>query len=166
MTFADLVKGDSLFLDANTLVYHFEPHPTLGSLCTQLLLRIEQQELIGCTSTHVLTEVAHRLMMIEASLLPGVGRTNIRKRLQQKPAVVQQLTQFRKALEEVLQGSLHVHTVAPASVVEAAKISQQTGLLSNDALIVAVMEANTLTKLASADSDFDRVPWLTRYAPA
>ena len=30
MTFADLLKGDSLFLDAKILVYHFEPHPTLG----------------------------------------------------------------------------------------------------------------------------------------
>ena len=40
------------------------------------------------------------------------------------------------------------------------------GLLSNDALIVAVMQANGLTRLASHDADFDRVPGLTRYAPA
>ncbi len=39
------------------------------------------------------------------------------------------------------------------------------GLLSNDALIVAVMQANGLSKLASSDQDFDRIPWLTRYEP-
>ena len=39
------------------------------------------------------------------------------------------------------------------------------GLLSNDALIVAIIQANGLTKLASSDQDFDRVPWLTRYEP-
>jgi predicted nucleic acid-binding protein len=39
------------------------------------------------------------------------------------------------------------------------------GLLGNDAMIVAVMQANGLTKLASNDADFDRVPGLTRYAP-
>jgi len=33
-------------------------------------------------------------------------------------------------------------------------------------LIVAVMQANGLTNLASNDADFDRVPGLTRYAPA
>jgi predicted nucleic acid-binding protein len=33
-----------------------------------------------------------------------------------------------------------------------------TGLLSGDALIVAIMQANGLTKLASIDTDFDRVP--------
>jgi predicted nucleic acid-binding protein len=57
-------------------------------------------------------------------------------------------------------------TILPTLVVEAAKISQQTGLLSNDALTVAVMQANGITKLASNDADFDRVPGLTRYGPA
>ena len=44
-------------------------------------------------------------------------------------------------------------------------LSQQYGLLTNDALTVAVMQANGLTKIASHDTDFDRVPGLTRYAP-
>ena len=34
MTFADLVAGDHVFLDANTLVYHFGPHPALGAAVT------------------------------------------------------------------------------------------------------------------------------------
>jgi predicted nucleic acid-binding protein len=32
--------------------------------------------------------------------------------------------------------------------------------------VVAVMLSNGLTKLASNDADFDRVPGITRYAPA
>ena len=60
MTFADLSKGDSVFVDANTFVYHFQPHATYGPPCTGLLKRIELQELIGYTSTDVLSEVAHR----------------------------------------------------------------------------------------------------------
>jgi hypothetical protein len=32
MTFADLVRGDAVFLDANVLVYHFEPHTSFGPL--------------------------------------------------------------------------------------------------------------------------------------
>jgi predicted nucleic acid-binding protein len=51
-------------------------------------------------------------------------------------------------------------------VLAAAGLSQQTGLLSNDALIVAVMQNHGLTNLASHDADFDRVAGLTRYAPA
>jgi len=71
MTFADLVAGESVFIDANTLIYHFGPHPTFGAACNQLIGRIKNQELRGYTSTHVLGEVAHQLMIVEASTLPG-----------------------------------------------------------------------------------------------
>jgi len=37
MTFADLVAGESVFIDANTLIYHFGPHPTFGAACNQLI---------------------------------------------------------------------------------------------------------------------------------
>ena len=76
------------------------------------------------------------------------------------------LTHFRTAVESVLQSRLQVLTIAPPLLATATGISQQCGLLTNDALTVAVMQANGLTKVASADSDFDRVPGLTRYAPA
>jgi predicted nucleic acid-binding protein len=38
--------------------------------------------------------------------------------------------------------------------------------LTDDALVVAVMQHHHLTVLASLDDDFDRVPGLMRYAPA
>ncbi|HET6879328.1 MAG TPA: PIN domain-containing protein, partial [Pirellulales bacterium] len=46
-----------------------------------------------------------------------------------------------------------------------ALVSQQYGLLSGDAMIVAVMQHYGLTNLATHDDDFDRVPWLNRDAP-
>ena len=58
-----------------------------------------------------------------------------------------------------------VLTIPPPLLATAAAVCQQIGLLSNDGLIVAVMQANGLTRLASSDRDFDRVPWLTRYEP-
>ena len=47
----------------------------------------------------------------------------------------------------------------------AADICRQTGLLYNDALLVATMREHGLTLLASNDADLDRVPGITRYAP-
>ena len=73
---------------------------------------------------------------------------------------------FRRAIEGVVQSSLQILTIPPSVLVASVALSQQIGLLSNDALIVAVMRANGLTCLASNDADFDRVPGLTRYAPA
>lgn len=57
MIFADLVTGDSLFVDANTLVYHCTLDPKYGSACTDLLDRIGHGEITAFTSTHILLEV-------------------------------------------------------------------------------------------------------------
>lgn len=166
MIFADLVAGDAVFVDANALTYHFEPHPVWGPPCSDLLQRIEYRELAGFTSTHVLSEVSHRLMTIQASVLFGWPFAGIGNRLRANPVEVRRLTAFRQAIDHILQSHLQVLTVTPALLTPAAALSQNIGLLSNDALIVAVMQAHGLSKIASHDADFDRVPGLTRYSPA
>ena len=166
MIFADLVNGDSVFLDANTLIYHLAPHPQLGPACHQLVQRIENQDALGFTSTHILTEVAHRLMTFEAATLAGWSSGQVTRRLRQQPAVIQNLGSFRIAIESVFNSRIQVLSIPAPLILGAVALSQQIGLLSNDALIVAVMQANGLTKLASHDADLDRVPGLTRYAPA
>jgi predicted nucleic acid-binding protein len=166
MTFADLLAGESVFVDANTLVYHFTAHPVFGAACTQLVQRVENRELLAFTSTAALAEAAHRLMTTEASSRFGWSFTGIGNRLRSNPAEVQKLGVFRRAVEDVLQSRIQVLTVAPGLLLTAAVLCQQVGLLTNDGLIVAVMQAHGLTNLASNDADFDRVPGITRYAPA
>jgi predicted nucleic acid-binding protein len=61
---------------------------------------------------------------------------------------------------------LDVLPIAKGQVSTALDISRQLGLLCGDALVVAVMQSHGLINLASNDADFDRVPGLTRYAPA
>jgi hypothetical protein len=52
MIFANIVLGATVFLDANTLVYHFAPDPLFGTACSDLLIRVKRQEIQGITSTH------------------------------------------------------------------------------------------------------------------
>ena len=66
MTFTDIPAGASVFVDANTLVYHFVPEPGLGPACRDLLERFGRRELVGFTSAHVVSNVAHRMMTLEA----------------------------------------------------------------------------------------------------
>src|SRR5687768_14539649 len=54
-TLGNLVTGPSIFLDANILVYHFQPHSNFGPACQQLMARIEQQDVQGFTSTALAT---------------------------------------------------------------------------------------------------------------
>src|SRR5207245_629947 len=113
--------------------------------------RIENQDVLGFTSTHLLTELAHRLMMLEAATLPGWKPTKVKQRLLQQPAALSNLSRFQAAVDTVLQSRLQVLTIAPSLVRTATRISPSSGLLSNDALVVAVMQANGLTNLASND---------------
>lgn len=115
MTFADLVAGDALFVDANTLVYHFQPHPVFGPPCSQLLQRIENQELAGFTSTHVLGEVTHRLMTMEAHVLFGWPFAGIGNHLRNHPTDVCKLSAFRQAIDTLALDEIHLATpVFPA----------------------------------------------------
>ena len=69
------------------------------------------------------------------------------------------------ATTKVAQLGIQVLAVNGALVQDATNVSEQFELLTGDALIVATMGQHGLTKLASEDADFDRVPWLTRYEP-
>ena len=98
--------------------------------------------------------------------MPGWEPASVRRRLQKQPSAIQNLTQFPKAIESVLNSNIQILTIAPSLVLAAAAVSQVAGLLSNDAMIVALMQSHGLTRLASHDADFDRVPGIIRYAPA
>ena|SRR6516164_570667 len=166
MTFANTPAGTSLFVDANIFIHHFGWDRVLQPVCQQLLERIARQELAGFTFTHALSEMAHRLMTLEAINVNGLPATGIAQQLRKNPAEVQKLTRFRQAIQGIPQFGIQVLAIPEPLLDVAAAISQSLGLLTNDALIVAVMQANGLTNVASSDPDLDRVPGITRYAPA
>jgi predicted nucleic acid-binding protein len=165
MTFADIPAGASVFIDANTFVYDAVQWPGLGPPSTALLDRIDRQEITGLTSTHILAEIAHRVMTIEAADRYGWPMAWIANRLRRHPTEVQSLTRFRRVVDDFQASRIRALTVTASDIATATALSQQFGLLTNDALIIAVMRANNLTALASHDADFDRVPGLTRFAP-
>jgi predicted nucleic acid-binding protein len=90
---------------------------------------------------------------------------DIGNRLRTHPAEVQKLSAFCQAIDQILQSNIQIFPILPPLLATAAALCQHIGLLTNDGLVVAVMQSNGLTKLASNDGDFDRVPVITRYAP-
>ena len=166
MTLDQVPAGSHVFVDSNILVYHFQPHPGFGPMCQRLMERVERQDIEGVTFTNLLGEAAHRLMLIEAATLPGWAGGKVLNRLKQQPSVIPQLTLFQTAVDAVLQSSIGVLPVPAGPLSSGAALCRQHNLLTNDALIVAFMQPHGLTDLASADTDLDRVPGITRYAPA
>ncbi len=158
----ELPAGDRVFVDANMLVFHFAQHPQFGPGCSAFRERIEREELLAFASADVLSDLAHRLMTIEAVERFGWPVARISQRLRQHAAEIQKLTLFRQAVEAVAQSGLQLLPVTPQQVLAVAAISREFGLLSGDALIVAVMGEHGLAKRASYDADFDRVSGLSR----
>jgi predicted nucleic acid-binding protein len=134
--------------------------------CKRLLERIDNQDIHGLTSAHVLGEMAHRVMTLDAAARLGRPLAGLANWLRRHPAEVQQLSRHRQAIDEVRSAKVEVLPVEGVDVSRAADLSAPFGLLFNDALIVVIMQRRGLTALASLDDDFDRVPGLTRYAPA
>jgi predicted nucleic acid-binding protein len=61
MIYADLPAGATVFVDASVFIHHFEPNALYGPASTEFLERIENQEISGVTTTHIVSEIAHRL---------------------------------------------------------------------------------------------------------
>jgi predicted nucleic acid-binding protein len=98
MTFAQIPAAAAVFLDANTLVYHFTNDPKYGTASTRLVQQVEQGALSGFTSTDVLADVAHRLMTLEAIAVNGWPDAGIAARLRKHHHVISKLTIFQQSI--------------------------------------------------------------------
>src|SRR5437870_4268680 len=101
MTFANVPAGESIFVDANTLIYHFSNHPKYGSACTQLLKRMELRQISGFTSAHVVSDVAHRLMTLEAMSRMSWPLVGIAARLRKHHVQIPTLSVYRQAIVQI-----------------------------------------------------------------
>ncbi len=165
MKFTEIPDGASVFVDANTFVYHFISEPVFGAAATAFLGRLESKEIKGHTTPHILAEASHRLMTLEACSVFGWPYKGIASRLRRNRQDIARLTRFRQAIAEIERLGLETIEVNAADVLHAAEISQRFGLLTNDAVAVAVMQRRGLRNLASNDEDFDRLPGITRFTP-
>jgi predicted nucleic acid-binding protein len=156
---------EPVFVDANVFVYDFGPDPIYGPPCNALLAQFEKRELRGFTSSLVLHDAAHRAMTVEACQSLGWPYAGIGRRLRNSPAEIQKLTRFRQMLHEILAVGVTVLHVTSDHILLAADLSRKHGLLSGDALVLAMMQSNAIVNLASGDSDFDRVPGIVRFGP-
>jgi hypothetical protein len=160
----DLPVGTVFFLDANILAYaavedqDFTPH------CRDLLRRVEQRQVVALTAPFALSDALHKIMLAEARLrLPA--EVNVGRHIQNHPETVRSLELAQQASEIFARLPLELLSINTASFVAAMKVSRQHGLLTNDALIVALMQRHGITHLATNDDDFDRVPGITVWKP-
>ena len=167
MKLIQIPANASVFLDSNLFIYFFTPDPVFGPECQIMMERINKyQDFAAYTSTHILSEVSHQLMVLEAVQQFGWPLAGVTRRLQKNLSEIPKLTRFRQAIDEIPSLGVEVLAVERHIMPLAASLCQLHGLMTNDAITVAIMQDQNIVRLASHDDDFDRVPGITRYAPA
>ena len=162
----EVIPESRVFIDANIFVYHFSEGSEFNKSCTEFLSRIEIREIYGITSTATVVEAVHRLMMVEASSILDVDVRNLPKYLRQHPDTVKQLTKHCAVPKKIAELNIEIVQINQKTIEESQFVKAQYGFLSNDALIIRLMETLGLSILASNDLDFRRVDWVKLYLPS
>jgi len=112
--------------------------PKFFPACNVFLTRIESGSYNGITSTLVLNEVLHKLIVAEAAKI------------------------YRLHSE---QNAVNICSFDETALDMAVDLSNRHGLLISDASHLAVMKAQGITNIATNDSDFERVNGIDIYKP-
>lgn len=162
MILNDLPRGALVFIDANIFVYHFSG---VSEDCRTLLQRAERNELRAATGAHIILEVLHRLMTIEAISKGLITPGQPAKKLKQNLDVIKHLSDYVKCVSEVGSLNIRVYVVTARQIRRSEAIRSSHGMMVNDSVTAAMMSAYGITNIASLDSDLLRAPGITLYQP-
>ena len=137
---ARLAEGP-FYVDSNVFLYAAIGDRVFGPSCAGILRRIARSEMKATTSSLALLEFANALRKIGVKLRPGDA------------------VQALRSLPMPIQG-------LSAEIAEAgSNLAQATGKGPYDCTHAEVMRAIGLSKIISADKDFDSLPGITRLDP-
>lgn len=161
-----MADNAEVFIDSNIFIYHFSNLEKFADGCFHFFKRIEEAKIIGCTSTLVIAEVLHRLMIIEASKKFSFLPKDVIKHLKSNPDKITLLTNHLESVIYIEKLGISVITVSFEDIKLGSQFKRKFRLFTNDAINLAVMKNNNIGYLASNDSDFERVDFLTLYKPS
>ncbi len=161
----DLPDGTACFIDSTILYYALVPTLGASEHCLRFLDRVMAGDLSISVSVPVLSDTVHKVMISEVAQLTGRDRAGLIGYLNHHPEIIARLVEYPVAMERLSIVPMNVLPVDASLLREAMRLGVQHRLLTNDALIVAMMQRHGLTHLATNDDDFDPVPGLTVWKP-
>lgn len=166
MFLSDIEDKTTVFIDANIFVYHFTANSRFNPSCTNFLERVEKGDIRGIISASIVLEVTHRIMIEEAALaFPDIKPKDFVKYLKNHPEIVKNLELNQKIPSKITMLNIEIIPLDMGIIERSQKIKTEYGSLSNDAVILQIMKELNISLLASNDSDFDGVDFITVYKP-
>jgi uncharacterized protein len=162
MKLEDLPSGARIFVDANILIYHFSG---ISLECRAFLQRCESRQVETFTGVHILLEITHRLMVLEALQKGLITGGQPARKLKEQPEIIKSLHEYNQSVQQIPRMHIRVRTITSAVVRASEAIRVQEGLMTNDSVTVALMRKLGLTDVATADADFNNASHIRVYQP-
>jgi len=160
----EVPKGALIFIDANIFHLYLRGPRIVRDVCTDFLERVESGEIKGCTSPLVLDELSYKLLLRRIEELYKKNPLQILK--SQREVIVEVTPYIEEGLEIILGiEGLQILDINRSHLEEFTELMRKYSLLPRDALHVAVMTSINCRNIASADKDFDLIPFISRWSP-
>ncbi len=161
-----LPLSSEVFIDANIFLYHIMRRPKFLPPCHNFFVAIESGAYNGFTSTLVLNEVLHKLILAEATNTYGLrSEHDVANVLKQDPAKIRGLSQVWKTYSVIKDYPIIICSCDESVLDMAVNLSNKYGLLISDATHLAVMKSEGISNIATNDSDFQRLNEIDVYKP-
>ncbi|HNW60179.1 MAG TPA: type II toxin-antitoxin system VapC family toxin [bacterium] len=162
MNLNKIAANEMVLLDANIFLYALQQQ---SQQCMQLLRRCAEDQVIGYIADNILAEVMHILMVAEARDNNWITTTNPARQLSEQPKRAMALLRYEGLLRDLLSMGLRLESLQREDFITALAVQRHTGLLTNDALFVALAMRLRIKSIASADQALSRVPGILFYSP-
>ncbi len=136
-----------IYLDTNVFIYAIEQHQKYGKFCEKILLDIESEKLKVSASIIVLVEILNVLKKINKIL-----NKERKKQLD-----------IRKNIDAILSLPIIWLDLNFLTIKRATEYDYD--ISGVDYIHTSTMELNSITKIISADKDFDQVDFIQRIDP-
>lgn len=163
MNLSEIRAGEWVVIDTNILVY---ANQQKSAESIQLLRRCASREVLGIVPMPMVAELVHTLMLIEARENGWIEKSNPARALSERPELVRRLSRYETQIREFLGIGLRIETATTVDIIEAMNIQREFGLLTNDALLLAVARRLNCTTIASADQAFKLIKGIMVYQPS
>jgi predicted nucleic acid-binding protein len=165
---AALPANSRVFVDTNIFDLHFK---NKSISCTAFINRLAQGELIGYVNIQVLSDLMHKLMLVEAYIkeyIKKISANELRGWLKANRHLANTLTQYQEQFEYILsiieRKNLHI---GRKLMVKTKEERATYGLMTGDSLHLGTMRRNTikLTDIVTHDEDFTDIHGLEVWRP-
>lgn len=129
------------FIDSNIFFYSKIMDTEYGASCAEVLRQIQDKKISAATSVLVTLEVVNALRKF------GLAR------------------QVKDVIDSIFSLEIEILDMTSSDVRNAIELCQRFGISPYDCAHVAVMHRAEITRIISADKDFDRIPDVKRKNP-